>query len=183
MSETNVLIAARRSVTGKQVRRLRREGQLPGVVYGHGVDPFPVQMEAREAGKSLSRAGQASLLALNLEGEEGRNVLVREVQRDTLTRAILHVDLYQVRMDEEIRLAIPVLLRGKAPAVREKDGVLVQGVDEIEIECLTEYLQQEGAVGNRLSALEGNRVGAVAIDRRRPVEREPMEHGETTYRE
>jgi len=136
MQEKVTLKGMVRTVRGKQVRALRRGGFLPAVVYGHGLEPFPVQLEAREAGKTLARAGQATLIGLELDGEGTRNVLVREIQRDPLSQQTLHVDLYQVRMDEVIRVEIPVRLLGKAPAVREKDGVLVQGLNEIEIECL-----------------------------------------------
>ncbi len=136
MHEKETLKGIVRTVRGKQVRALRRQGFLPAVVYGHGLEPFPVQLPAREAGKVLARAGGATLIGLELDGQETRNVLVRDIQRDPLSQQTLHVDLYQVRMDEEIRVAIPVRLTGKAPAVREKDGILVQGLNELEIECL-----------------------------------------------
>ena len=136
MAEQIVLQGSRRSVTGKQVRALRRAGWMPAVVYGHGVEPTAIQLNARETSNVMTRVGRASLLRLQLGGSEERPVLVRDVQRNPLTQQIIHVDFYQVRMDEKISVTIPVRWVGKAPAVREKDGVLVQGLNEIEIECL-----------------------------------------------
>ena len=136
MEDKVALKAAIRTVQGKQVRGLRRAGWLPAVVYGHGMEAFSIQLNSREVSRTLVRTGRASLMALDLDGQETRNVLIREIQRDPVTQQVLHMDFYQVRMDEAIHLSIPVRLTGKAPAVREKDGVLVQGLTEIEIECL-----------------------------------------------
>ncbi|MBI4771861.1 MAG: 50S ribosomal protein L25 [Chloroflexi bacterium] len=171
MKEQIVLDVARRTVLGKQVRRLRREGWLPGVIYGHGTEPAPVQMNAREASRLLSQAGQASLLTLRFSEDELRSVLVRETQRDPLSQHLMHVDFYQVRMDETITVSIPVRLVGRAPAVREKEGVLVHGLSEIEIECLPGDLISEVSadlsvlrdIGDSISVADLNLPAGVAV--------------------
>jgi large subunit ribosomal protein L25 len=124
-----------RTVTGKQVKALRREGMLPGVVYGAGLTPTPIEMAAREAGRILSRSSGATLIDLEIDGQ-AHKVLVRETQRDVLLGDFIHVDFLKVAMDELIRTVIPLELTGVAPAVKDQGGVLVTGVSEIEVEAL-----------------------------------------------
>lgn len=125
----------KRTVTGKQVRALRREGKLPGVLYGAGIEATPIEMDARQAGKVLARTTRATLVEVILEGETHTS-LVREIQRDPIRRIIRHVDLLKVAMDQMIRAEVPIELTGEAPAVKTLGGVLVAGVNAIEVEAL-----------------------------------------------
>jgi large subunit ribosomal protein L25 len=125
----------KRTVTGKQVRALRREGKLPGVLYGAGIEATPIEMDARQAGKVLARTTRATLVEVLLEGE-AHTSLVREIQRDPIRRTIRHVDLLKVAMDQMIRAEVPIELTGEAPAVKTLGGVLVAGVNAIEVEAL-----------------------------------------------
>ena len=125
----------KRTVTGKQVRALRREGKLPGVLYGAGIEATPIEMDARQAGKVLARTTRATLVEVLLEGETHTS-LVREIQRDPIRRTIRHVDLLKVAMDQMIRAEVPIELTGEAPAVKTLGGVLVAGVNAIEVEAL-----------------------------------------------
>lgn len=129
------LEVARRKVTGKQVRALRREGKLPGVLYGAGIEATPIEMDAREAGKVLARTTRATLVDVVLDGETHPS-LVREIQRDPIRRTIRHIDLLKVAMDQTIRAEVPIELTGEAPAVKTRGGVLVAGVDSVEVEAL-----------------------------------------------
>lgn len=125
----------KRTVTGKQVRALRREGKLPGVLYGAGIQATPIEMDARQASKVLARTTRATLVEVVLEGETHTS-LVREIQRDPIRRTIRHVDLLKVAMDQMIRAEVPIELTGEAPAVKTLGGVLVAGVNAIEVEAL-----------------------------------------------
>jgi large subunit ribosomal protein L25 len=125
----------RRSITGKQVRALRREGKLPGVLYGAGIEATPIEMDARAAGKVLARTTRTTLVDVVLEGESHPS-LVREIQRDPIRRTIRHIDLLRVAMDQTIRAEVPIELTGEAPAVKTLGGVLVAGVNSIEVEAL-----------------------------------------------
>jgi large subunit ribosomal protein L25 len=129
------LNARRRTVVGKQVRALRREGLIPAVLYGTGVEPTSLELEGREAARILSRLSGSTLLDLVLENDT-HNVLVREVQRDPIRQSVRHVDFLKVAMDVAIRTSVPLELVGEAPAVKTFGGVLVTGVDEIEVEAL-----------------------------------------------
>lgn len=136
MERIELMVQARR-ITGKQVRRLRREGLIPAVIYGHGVESLSLQIDRQELRKALAQAGLSTLITLHLgDGEPPRLALVREVQRDVLTREILHVDFLQVEMAERITTAVPLRLIGKSPAVEQLGGILLQGVTEVEVECL-----------------------------------------------
>ena len=134
MSEM-VLKAKQRTVIGKQVRALRREGLLPAVLYGTGIEPISLELELFEASKVLSKMGSSTLVSLKV-GRQTHQVLVREIQRDVIRRDIKHVDFLKVAMDVVIRASVPVELVGEALAVSELGGVLVSGLAMIEVEAL-----------------------------------------------
>src|SRR3989338_3670348 len=129
------LTATKRTVTGKQVGQLRRSGKLPGVLYGPGVEPQPIQLDTREATRTIRHIIGARLIDMTLEGQP-RKVLVREIQRDSIRGDFLHVDFYAVDMDRQLRVKIPINLVGNSPAVTGLSGVLVHGLTDLEVECL-----------------------------------------------
>lgn len=139
------LEARRRTVVGKKVKALRRQGLLPAIMYGAGIEPIPLELDAREATRALSGISGGSLIDLKVNGEVHK-VLVREIQRDVIKRNPIHVDFLKVSMTETIRTTVPVELVGEAPAVREKGGVLVTGVSEIEVEALPTDLPERVTV-------------------------------------
>jgi len=133
--ETIVLNANRRTVTGKQVKALRRQGLIPAVMYGTGVDSLSLELPEHETSQALIDVGGSTLIDL-VVGEETHKVLLREIQRHVIRRNILHIDFLKVAMDVAIRAVVPIELDGTAPAVREQGGVLVAGLDAVEVEAL-----------------------------------------------
>jgi large subunit ribosomal protein L25 len=127
--------AEKRNVIGKQVKGLRREGKVPAVVYGAGMQPTAIELQSREAERALARATGATLLDLELDGVTHK-VLVREIQRHSIRRDLRHVDFLKVAMDQLIRAEVPIELLGEAPAVKTLGGVLVTVVQAIEVEAL-----------------------------------------------
>lgn len=126
-----------RTVTGKGVSRLRREGWVPAVIYGSGVGSRSLQIEARQAEAVLSKVGTSHLLSLQIAGEKAPvQVLVRDVQRDPIRREMLHIDLYQVEMGKPITVEVPLVWVNESPVVERREGVLLKGTETIEIECL-----------------------------------------------
>lgn len=125
-----------RTEVGKRVARSRAQGYVPAVVYGSHYAATPIQVEARALQKALARAGGNTLIRLQIAGREPLSVLAREVQRDTLKHHIIHVDFQQVVMTEKITAEVPLRLVGEAPAVRELGGILVHGIDRLEVSCL-----------------------------------------------
>lgn len=137
MTEEITLHVAPRTVVGKQVKRIRREGWVPIVSYGPGFESEHYQADSLETSRVLAAAGMTSLISLNVEGRRtSYRVLVRDVQRDVLTDAPLHVDLYRVSMTQKISTEIPIELVGESPAVAQGQAILLPLVDRVEIECL-----------------------------------------------
>lgn len=135
MAESHTLAAEPREAIGKKVRAVRRQGLVPAVLYGSGVDGKPIKLDAKAADEALAKASASTLIDLTVDGELHK-VLVRDVQRDVIRRNVLHIDFLKVDMDVAIRTEVPVELVGEAPAVREQGGVLVTGLTEIEVEAL-----------------------------------------------
>lgn len=135
------ILAEKRSVTGKKVNVLRREGKLPGVIYGHKFETQNIVMDLKEATKVLNRATGSSIVTLNVEGKEV-SVLIREKQRDYIKNRFLHVDFQAVSLTEKIRAAVNIEFSGVAPAVKDFSGVVVEGVTVIEVEALPKDLPE-----------------------------------------
>lgn len=135
MSKEIELKSERRTVIGKQVNALRRDGLLPAIVYGAGIEPTPIQLETLETEKILADVGSSTLINLHI-GDDVHQVLVRDLQRDVIRRTPVHVDFLKVAMDVVITTVVPVELVGQSPAVQELGGVLVTGLSEIEVEAL-----------------------------------------------
>ncbi|MCJ7831281.1 MAG: 50S ribosomal protein L25 [Dehalococcoidia bacterium] len=131
------LSVAPRSVLGKRVRALRRGGLTPANVYGHGVESRALQIETVTLVRTLRALERNAILSLCIEGEKApRPVMVRDIQRNPVSDRILHVDFYQVSLTEKMRADVPLLLTGKAPAVDDFGGILLQSLESISVEAL-----------------------------------------------
>jgi large subunit ribosomal protein L25 len=139
--EEVILKANRRSILGKQVSAIRRKGRLPAVIYGHKIDPISIELDLREASKSLTGLAPSTLITVDVEGTT-HIALVREKQRNKITGKLLHVDFLAVSMKEKLRSQVYLELMGVSPAVKEFDGILVTGNDEVEVECLPQDLPE-----------------------------------------
>jgi len=146
------LAVEKRSILGKKVKSLRRKGIIPAVIYGQGMESMAVQVQERELERVLRRAGSTHLINLAIGDGERKTVLVREVQRDPITDRLIHVDFYAVKMTERIYSEVPLVLVGESPAVRSGEGMLIYGVDKVEVECLPADLPESIQVD--LSGLE-----------------------------
>lgn len=139
--EKVVISATRRTVTGKKVSVLRREGKLPGVIYGHHVEPIAILMDTREATKTLASITGSSLVTINVDGKEFAT-LVREKQHDYIKNMLIHVDFMAVSLTEKIRAAVTIDLKGIAPAIKDYSATVVHNLTELEVECLPQNLPQ-----------------------------------------
>ncbi|MRR30380.1 50S ribosomal protein L25 [bacterium] len=140
--EKVVISATSRAVKGKKVGALRRAGKLPGVIYGHHVEPIAILMDNRDATRILASVTGSSLVTINVDGKEYAT-LVREKQRDYVKNALLHVDFLAVSLTEKIRNAVVTTLTGVAPAVKDFNATIVHNVSQLEVECLPQDLPQE----------------------------------------
>ncbi len=136
MREQVTLEAEGREATCKgAARRLRREGWVPAVIYGHGEDSRHLKVRGDTLEALLGRISvDNTLIELEHDGTSER-VLIREVQRHPVRPDILHVDFFHIREDETIRVDVPLRLVGHAPGV-EEGGILQQNRHEIAVECL-----------------------------------------------
>ena len=134
--EKIIIQANRREVIGKQVKALRREGKIPAVIYGHGIEPTPITLDAREASKTLASVGRSTLISIDLEGET-YSVLVRDRQNHVLRRNLLHVDFQALSMTETVRASVSLVMsEGEAPAVEAYGAMIITGIESLDIECL-----------------------------------------------
>jgi large subunit ribosomal protein L25 len=126
-----------REILGKKVRHLRRQGITPVHIFGHGIESLALQCDTGELERVLAQAGHTGLIGLKLDKEKKpRTVVVREFDRDWRRGKLLHVDFYQIKMEEKIRLEIPIVLVGEAPALKSKDNMLEHELETLTVECL-----------------------------------------------
>jgi len=129
------LIVQKREIFGKKVKALRKQGLIPAELYGHGLENIHLSVPAKDFSKLFKEAGESTIINLNLENKK-LPVLIHEVSVDPLSDQIIHIDFYQVKMDEKITTSVPLEFIGEAPAVREKEGILVKAMQEVEVEAL-----------------------------------------------
>ncbi len=144
--EETLLRAQARTGTGKGVsRKLRREGNIPAVLYGKDVEPVSIKVSAREWITLMRHAKRNVILNMELHGDKGvenRPVMVKEVQRDYLGDDILHIDFLQVSMERVVEVEIPIHLTGTAKGIMD-DGIVEQHLHTIRVECLPTSIPEQ----------------------------------------
>ena len=130
---------------GKANRILRKTGIIPAELYGHGVANLHLAVNAKEFRSVFKTAGENTIVELVLD-QEKRNALIHEVKRDYLSGEVEHVDFFAVRMDEKIKVHVPIEFVGEALAVKEKGGILNKTMSAIEVEALPANLPQRFTV-------------------------------------
>ena len=156
MANNLVLEATRREITGKQVKKLRAQGLIPGVLYGPAFQAVPFQVEWAKLRPVLKEAGGSQVIEVVLDDEK-HHALVREVQRDIIRGDVLHVDFYRVRMDVAIRTEVPIVLVNDE-LILSKGGLVNQELNSVEVECLPTNLPSEIVVDLSELSVIGERV-------------------------
>jgi large subunit ribosomal protein L25 len=139
--EETLINAEKRSVTGKQVKALRRQGLLPGVISGRHLEAFPIQMNAHEVALKLGKLTSSSLVTIDVDGQK-HTVLVRDRQRDVIYGNLVHVDFLAISLTEKLRTTVEIRLVGEAPVTKSTDAVIIQAMNAIELECLPQDLPE-----------------------------------------
>ena len=137
------LKASKRELLGKRSRRLHREGKLAAVVYGHSAEPTPLVLDRLEFQKVFIKSGRTHLVDLVVDGAKTEKVLVREIQTHPRRLGPIHVDFYQVSLEEKIRVEVPVHLIGESAAVKRGDADILQPIHALEVECLPTDIPEE----------------------------------------
>ncbi len=126
-----------RGVLGKKVRFLRRQGITPVHLFGHGIESLSLQCDTVGLHRVLAEAGHTRLVNIKIDNEKKlRAVVVRDIQSEPLTGETLHVDFYQVEMAEQVRIEVPIVLIGEAPALKQKGNTMVHELSTLTVECL-----------------------------------------------
>lgn len=130
------LNAEERKVLGKKVKKLRREGKLPGHVFGKGIDTEVVTVSTKDFLKTFHLAGETGLIDLKI-ADKVRPVLVREVQYDPVLGDPIHIDFFQVNLSQKVTVPVPLILIGEQPElVHLGEAIVLQTINEVEVEAL-----------------------------------------------
>lgn len=130
------LNASTRNLLGKRSRRLHGEGKLAAIVYGHNTKATPLVLDRMEFQKVFIKSGRTHLVDLVVDGDRAEKVLVREIQTHPRRLGPIHVDLYQVSLEEKITVEVPVHLTGESAAVKRGDADILQPIHAVRVECL-----------------------------------------------
>jgi len=136
------LAAEHREVTGKAVNRLRSAGKLPAVVYGHGVASSNVTVDAHAFEQLRKHSGPNALVDLSVDGKKSNPVLINSVQVHPVNRRPLHIDLFLVRMTEELTVDVPLVPTGESIAVNQLGGTLLHATETVKVRALPDHLPQ-----------------------------------------
>jgi large subunit ribosomal protein L25 len=148
-----------RTVLGKKVKQLRREGLIPANVYGKGLASQSLQVKLSDFQAVFKQVGETGLVELKVGGKT-HPVLIKNLQIDYSTQTPIHADFYEVNLKEKVKAMIPVELVGQAKAVTEKLGVLLQTLSEVEIEALPDRIPENIKVNVEQLAKLGDGITA-----------------------
>jgi large subunit ribosomal protein L25 len=151
---TNLNIkAAKRDIVGKKTRFLRRQGITPAHIFGHGIKSLALQCDTAKLQRIIAQGGTTRLIDINIEDEKKpRSAFIREIQRDSVSGQLLHVDFYQIKKTEKITADIPIVLMGEAPATKSKENMIEQLLTHLGVSCLPDKIPPQIEVD--LSSLE-----------------------------
>lgn len=136
--ENNILEAQAREAGNKNLaRRVRRDGKIPGVVYGAGKDSVPVSVDPRQVLRILhSETGHNTIFDLSFSGGERTKAMIVDWQYEPIKGKLLHIDVKRIAMDRALQVSVPIFLKGEAEGVKTQGGILEQILREVEVECL-----------------------------------------------
>ncbi len=124
-------------------KKLRREGYVPAVLYGHKTTTQNLKIPVQKMEKIYNEAGESQLIDLSIDGKRSVKILIKDIQTDLIKNKFLHADFYQVKMGEEITTEIPLSFIGKSKAIKELGGFLIKNMESVEISCLPSNLPSE----------------------------------------
>jgi len=133
-----------REAHGKANKRLRREGVVPGIVFGKGEPSTPVQVDAKAFETLYRAAGRTSVVQITLPGRSGATSgIIKSVQRNPLSGGAIHVDFFLVNLKQEMEIDVPLVFVGEAPAVEETGGTLLHNLSSLHVKALPNDIPHE----------------------------------------
>jgi large subunit ribosomal protein L25 len=142
------LSADLRQETGRKNKQIREQGLIPAILYGHKVKNLTLLVKTLDFERAYQEAGESTLIKLKIntpqkQAEKERIVLIHQVAKNPVSDKIIHIDFYQVKMDEPIKVEVPLVFVGQSPAVKETDGVLIKSIQSLEVEALPQDLPHQ----------------------------------------
>jgi large subunit ribosomal protein L25 len=135
------LKANRREILGKKTRFLRRQGATPTHLFGHNIESLALECQTTELAQIIGQAGMTRLVDLRIDDDkQPKKVIIREIQRDSISGQLLHVDFFQIKLTEKMKADIPIVLVGEAPALKEKGRIVSQSLTNLGVESLPDKL-------------------------------------------
>jgi len=136
MAEYDIEVKMRKGKGKQLAKKVRTEGGVPGVVYGHGEAAIPILVDKKALSTILDRSlGDNIIFNVKLEGKDEAKAVLKELQRDTLTREVIHVDFQHIHPGEPLTVHVPVILTGSSPGVKQ-GGILEHVLRRLEVRCL-----------------------------------------------
>lgn len=135
--------ASTREKGSKVLQKVRGQNEIPAVLYGHGIKNTLLKLKYKDFEKIYKKAGENVLVDLMIDDKKTTKVLVYDLQKDALTDAIIHVDFYQVKMDEKLQTEVPIKIIGLAPAIKTFGAILITAKEALKVECYPQDLIQE----------------------------------------
>lgn len=177
MEKRPKLIAQKRKIFGKKVKKLRKEGLIPAHIFGKGIKSVHISVDGKSFLPIFEEIGETGLLDLVVGKQKPRTVLISQVQRHPVTDKILHIDFHQVTLTEKVKTEIPIEIVGESPAVEEKKGVLLTVLDEVEVEALPADLPESLPVdiSNLAEVNDAVKVGDLKVSKKVTILANPEE--------
>jgi len=125
-----------RQVFGKKVKNLRKAGLTPAEVYGQGTENISIQVGTRALQKALNQAGKTNVISVEVEGNKSVPVMARNIQYDSISQNVIHVDFHAVDMSSTVVVSVPVEITGKSDLITNQGGTLTTGINTLDIEAL-----------------------------------------------
>ncbi|MEX2028261.1 MAG: 50S ribosomal protein L25 [Candidatus Curtissbacteria bacterium] len=160
------LEAQKRTVIGRKVKNLRKEGLIPAHVYGHKIETAHIQVKESDFKEVFEKVGETGIIDLSVDGAK-KPVMVRGTQIHPVSDQLLHIDFYQVNLSEKVNVNVPLEIVGEAPAIEKKLGLLLTPASEIEVEALPTDLPEsiEVDISNLVAVGDEIKVKDLKVDR------------------
>ena len=123
-------------MVGKKVKRLRQEGLVPAVVYGHSAESISIQMRREDLAQALRRGGRTAVMKMKVGREKPISVTIKQLHVHPTSGQILHADFYRIAAGEKLKMRVPLHFEGEAPVLKSHEAALVRAVTDIAVECL-----------------------------------------------
>ena len=137
------LKAQKREILGKQVKKIRKEGLVPAIIYGHKFKNISLKVNLSDFLIILKQAGESTIIKLEIEGDKTYDVLIHDILRDPVSEEVLHIDFYRIKADEAITTEIALIFENISAAVEDLGGILITNLRTIRVKALSKDLPHD----------------------------------------